>query len=126
MLGAQHVELTTSQPEPHPSAHDAPQQAVANWWFIASEFDWLTPHNDLYKSPEELFERIVPFPEQGPGSHRCEVYVGAYAERAYLNITGVFTPILGELSADRLPHEGEIPPWCTCVLAFQLERLASA
>ena len=102
VLGAQHVELTN---------HGA-------WWFVASDFDWLArPHGNAMAP----FERMMPFPEQGPGSHRSEVYVSAFAKRAYFWRNDEARWLVGG-DADGsagLAHEGRLPPWCANVLAFR-------
>ena len=106
VLGAGHVELNDD----------------TDWWFIASDFDWLQPHPPIGNT-ETLFTQVIPFPEQGPTSHRPEIYVAAFAERAYalLPDSGVLQiagPPLDEASP--LPHEGVVPSWCTTVLGFRM------
>ena len=68
VLGAKHIELT----------HDGA------WQFVASDFDWLRAPDGEEASVARLFERITPFPQQGPGSHRSEIYVAAFARHAYV------------------------------------------
>ena len=104
VLGAGHVELTSD----------------GDWWFVASEFDWLRAPSAHYSDRSELFEQMVPFPEQAPGSHRCEIYVTAFASRAYVVQDGVAWWVLGEgpASGSDLPHADAVPPWCVNVLAF--------
>lgn len=101
VVGAGHVELS----------HDG------DWWFVASDFDWLRAPSEHYSDRSELFGQLVPFPEQGPGSHRSEVYVTAFAKRAYVVQDDEVWWIVGEPSAD-LPHRDAVPPWCVNVLAF--------
>ncbi len=112
VLGAGHVELT----------HDG------DWWFVASEFDWLRAPSAHYSDRTELFDRMVPFPEQGPGSHRSEVYVTAFARRAYVVQDDAVWWVLGEQPASRsdLPHRDTVPPWCDNVLAFSFVGDAGA
>lgn len=111
VLGAQHVELT------HRGA----------WRFVASEFDWLRAPDGEQASLERLFERITPFPQQGPGSHRSEIYVAAFARQAYVaQDDGVLWVVGGNGvahggSEGELPHVGHVPPWCDHVLAFSFE-----
>ena len=104
VLGAGHVELTDD----------------GDWWFVASEFDWLRAPSPHYSERSELFEQMVPFPEQGPGSHRSEIYVSAFASRAYVVQDDAVWWILGERPAclSDLPHRDAVPPWCVNVLAF--------
>ena len=113
VAGAGHIEMVE---------HDG-------WWILASEHNWLrgeSSRDDETKSPTsrprhaataELFERIVPFPQQGPTSHRAEIQVTAFAEQAYYSIDGAVTWVIGE--ATGAVHEGVAPPWCSTVLAFR-------
>ncbi|MCY3810382.1 MAG: hypothetical protein OXH15_01120 [Gammaproteobacteria bacterium] len=103
VLGAGHIELVDDGP----------------WWFIASEFNWLGA-SKAAESEVELFERLVPFPEQSPTGHRAEIYVTAFADHAYFRIGDVVTWIRGEPIADGLPDAGVTPPWCSNVLAFRM------
>ena len=111
VLGAQHIELTH---------HGA-------WQFVASEFDWLHAPDGEAASLERLFERITPFPQQGPGSHRSEIYVTAFARHAYVARHGEVLWVVGgdglsECGGEGgLPHLGHVPPWCIHVLAFSFE-----
>ena len=68
VLGAEHVDINED----------------TDWWIVASECDWMRPRPPLFADCLELFDRIVPFPEQGPTSHRPEIYVSAYASRGYI------------------------------------------
>ena len=104
VLGAGHVELTNE----------------GDWWFVASEFDWLRAPSSHYADRSELFTRFVAFPEQSPGSHRCEIYVAAFARRAYVVQDGDVWWIKGPRPPE-LPHEGLVPPWCVNVLAFNFD-----
>ncbi len=119
VLGAKHVELTSD----------------GVWQFIASDFDWLRAPDGRDASAARLFERFTPFPQQSPGSHRSEIYVAAFARRAYVAHDGELSWVLGgelegqgagnkgvsghgEQPAGGLPHVGHVPPWCIHVLAF--------
>ena len=95
----------------------------AGWWFVASETNWLA--SGAHQSVNELFERIVPFPEQGPTSHRAEVYVTALARSAYFCVDDATTWIhRGGFEATRdLPHVGLVPAWCSTILAYRLAPL---
>lgn len=102
VLGATHVELASA----------------GAWQFVASDFDWL---GAAAGGRSRLFERITPFPEQGPGSHRSEIYVSAFARRAYMVREGEVRWLVGGEDAGsggELPHEDHVPPWCVHVLAF--------
>ena len=57
-LGAGHVELVDRD----------------GWWFVASEFNWLR-ESKAHDKEIELFETMLPFPEQSPTGHRAEIYV---------------------------------------------------
>ena len=103
VLGSGHIELVDDGP----------------WWFIASEFNWLGA-SKAAESEVELFERLLPFPEQSPTGHRAEIYVTAFADHAYFRIGDAVTWIRGEPITGGLPDEGVAPPWCSNVLAFRL------
>lgn len=105
-LGSGHVELVSSN----------------EWWFVASEFDWLNPRPPHFKTVDELFSKIVPFPELGPNSVRPEIYAAAYTNRAYVDRNGEFHPILGDEIPKPLPHIDVVPPWCNYVLGLELEK----
>ena len=103
VLGAGHVELVDRD----------------GWWFVASEFNWLAG-SKAHTREIELFETMLPFPEQSPAGHRAEIYVTAFAEAAYFRIGDAVTWLRGETAAGGLPDVGVVPPWCTNVLAFRL------
>lgn len=50
-----------------------------DWWVISSNVDWLATCPDY--APEELFFRIVAFPEAGPNSMRAEILLTAFAQQ---------------------------------------------
>ena len=118
-LGAGHIELVDDD----------------GWWFVASEFNWLAA-SKAHEREIELFEKILPFPEQSPTGHRAEIYVTAFAVSAYFRIGTAVTWLRGEpplaplahdgppahsLRQERsLPDRGVTPPWCDTVLAFTL------
>ena len=104
VLGAGHVELTNE----------------GDWWFVASEFDWLRAPSAHYADRSELFVRFVAFPEQSPGSHRSEIYVSAFARRVYVVQDGDVWWVKGPRTSE-LPHEGSVPSWCVNVLAFNFD-----
>ena len=113
VAGAGHIEMVE---------HDG-------WWILASEHNWLRGESvrkgetrspatrPRHEAEAELFERIVPFPQQGPTSHRAEIQVTAFAEQAYYSIDGAVTWVIGE--ATGAVHESVAPPWCRTVLAFR-------
>ncbi|MYA18544.1 MAG: hypothetical protein F4Z28_18155 [Gammaproteobacteria bacterium] len=103
VLGAGHVELVDRD----------------GWWFVASDFNWLGASR-AHESEVELFEAMLPFPEQSPTGHRPEIYVTAFAETAYLRIGDVVSWLQGDAADGDLPDRGVVPPWCTTVLAFRL------
>lgn len=112
VAGAEHIEMVEQAP----------------WWFLASTTNWMAA-SETHAEAHELFERIVPFPEQGPTCHHAEVYVTAFATEAYYVINDRITWIRATASerarrqasteAD-LPHTGITPGWCTTVLAFRI------
>ncbi|MCY3837180.1 MAG: hypothetical protein OXH09_00740 [Gammaproteobacteria bacterium] len=103
VLGAGHVELVDRD----------------GWWFVASEFNWLVG-SEAHTREIELFETLLPFPEQSPTGHRAEIYVAAFAESAYFRIGDAVTWLRGETTDGELPDSGVVPPWCSNVLAFRL------
>ncbi|MCE2460315.1 MAG: hypothetical protein J4F38_05990 [Pseudomonadales bacterium] len=103
VLGAGHVELVDRD----------------GWWFVASEFNWLRG-SKTHDEEIELFEAMLPFPEQSPTGHRAEIYVTAFAERAYFRIGDAVTWLRGEATDGGLPDRNVVPPWCCNVLAFRL------
>ena len=50
-----------------------------DWWIISSNVDWLATCPNY--APEELFFRIVAFPEAGPNSMRAEILLTAFAQQ---------------------------------------------
>lgn len=64
------------------------------WWVVAGDPDWLG-HADY--SPEELFARVVPAPEQGVNSMRREVIASAFANAVATHGEGGWLLIAGEL-----------------------------
>ena len=108
VLGAEHVDINED----------------TDWWIVASETDWMYPRPPSFNDCLELFDRIVPFPEQGPTSHRPEIYAAAYAEHAYVQREGVVTTLVGPPVTPPEPHQSIIPPWCTNVLAFRTDRMS--
>ena len=107
VLGAEHVDINED----------------TDWWIVASECDWMSPRPPLFTDCAELFDRIVPFPEQGPTSHRPEIYVSAYASRAYIQREGSITTLVGpRVTAPEL-HQTRIPAWCVNVLAFRTDGI---
>ena len=105
VLGSGHIELVDRD----------------DWWFVASEFNWLAA-SAANEREVELFEHILPFPEQAPVGHRAEIYVTAFAAHAYFRIGHAVTWLCGETLPGALPDEGVTPPWCHTVLAFRLAR----
>lgn len=115
VLGAGHVELV----------------ARDEWWFVASDFNWLAASGTTAparaSSPElVVFEKVQPFPEQSPTGHRAEIYVTAFASDAYYRVGDAITWIRGQPRSGALPDAGVTPPWCRHVLAFRLPADAAA
>lgn len=103
-LGAGHVEIKDEQ----------------DWWYVASESNWLTRGMPDDLSADSLFRQVVPFPELSPTSYRPEIFVSVFADQAYLELDGEYKQLLGEVTPYPLPHVGVVPSWCTYVLAFRL------
>ena len=108
VLGAEHVYINE----------------YTDWWIVASECDWMCPRPPLFNNCMELFDRIVPFPEQGPTSHRPEIYVSAYSNRAYIQREGYVTTLIGPTVTAPEPHHTRIPSWCANVLAFRTDGIS--
>ena len=96
-----------------------------DWWFAASESNWLKSNSDRFASVEDLFSKAIEFPELSPNSIRPEIFVGAFAQRIYVELAGNLSCILGKRPNPPLPHQGVVPPWCVYVLAFELNADAS-
>ena len=105
VLGAGHVELVDKD----------------GWWFVASDFNWLATSKG-HRREIELFERMLPFPEQGPIGHRAEIYVTVFAANAYYRLGETVTWIRGEPLSTPLPDAGVTPPWCVNVIGFRLDE----
>ena len=108
VLGAEHVDINED----------------TDWWIVASECDWMCPRPPLLYNCMELFDRIVPFPAQGPTSHRPEIYVSAYSNRAYIQREGSVTTLIGPPVTAAEPHHTRIPSWCANVLAFRTDGVS--
>ncbi len=102
-LGSGHVEICNN----------------GNWWFIASETNWLERDLPSGCGVTDLFRSRVKFPQLGPNSYRPELYVGVYAEDVYVELNGRFVAIKGN-EADARLHVGVVPPWCIYVLGCQI------
>ena len=112
VLGASHIELKNQN----------------NWWFVASQFNWLKS-NEPDHNINSLFNRLIPFPEQSPSSYRSEIYVTAFSESAYVVTEHHSHPVFRKNILDTdlvdLPHIGVVPSWCSTVLAFLINSNAS-
>lgn len=104
-LGAGHVEICNS----------------GDWWFAASETNWLERDLPPDVKVEDLFNSRVRFPSLGPNSYRPELYVGAFADDVYLDLAGQRYVIKGNIPATR-PHIRVVPPWCTNILSFRVSE----
>ena len=107
VLGAGHVELVEKN----------------GWWFVASDFNWLAA-SSAHQREGELFERMLPFPEQSSTGHRGEIYVVLFAADAYYRVGEHAVWIRGDRAAALanapLPDAGVTPPWCATVIGFQM------
>lgn len=103
-LGAGHVEICNR----------------GDWWFAASETNWLSKNLPDGVEIEDLFRSRVRFPSLGPNSYRPELYVGAFAEPVYVDLNGRFIELRGQVPSPR-PHVGVVPPWCVYVLGCRVE-----
>ena len=91
-----------------------------DWWFVASESNWLMQGLPAEHSVLRLFEEVIPFPELSPTSYRPEIDVTVFAQQAYLDLDGEVTYLFGECPLANLPHRGVVPGWCRYVLGFKL------
>lgn len=105
-LGAGHIEICNS----------------GDWWFAASESNWLERDLPPDAKVDDLFKNRVRFPKLGPSSYRPELYVGAFAEAIYLDLDGRYISIKGKIPNTR-PHAGIVPPWCLFVLGCYVSRV---
>ena len=103
-LGAGHVEICNQN----------------DWWFAASETNWLERDLAHSNTVTDLFTSRLKFPALGPNSYRPELYVGAFATVIYLSLAEETIAVKGSLP-ENLPHVGEVPPWCNYVLACRVE-----
>ncbi|MYD43874.1 MAG: hypothetical protein F4W90_08285 [Gammaproteobacteria bacterium] len=106
-LGAGHVEICNKD----------------NWWFAASETNWLTKGLPDDTQPKELFHSPLKFSTLGPNSYRPELYVGLFAEDIYLDLAGQCIKIQGNVPHPQ-PHIDTVPPWCVYVLACSVGNSA--
>ena len=106
-LGAGHVEICNAE----------------NWWFAASETNWLARDLPMDTTVEELFSSRIKFPSLGPNSYRPELYVGAYGRTVYLSLASKTKAVKGKLPS-KLPHLDVVPPWCIYVLGCLIEEEA--
>lgn len=104
-LGAGHIEICNS----------------GEWWFAASETNWLERDLTEKTKVEDLFSTRVRFPKLGPSSYRPELYVGAFAEDIYLDLNGRYIEIKGRIPTER-PHVSVVPPWCVYVLSCRVAK----
>lgn len=103
-LGAGHVEICNHE----------------NWWFAASETNWLERGLPMDTNVDALFSTRIEFPKLGPNSFRPELYIGAFSQSVYLDLAGQTILIKGNLPT-QLPHDGIVPPWCVFVLGCLIE-----
>jgi hypothetical protein len=91
------------------------------WWIIAGEQDWLT--TSPWATEEELFTRIVPFPEAGANSMRAEVLLAAFATDIVTMKQGNPRVIKGAIAADAEIWKSmkSRPEWQR-VVAFRLNQ----
>jgi hypothetical protein len=68
------------------------------WWLVAAEADWMSA--DAGATAEDVFHRLVPFPEAGPNSIRPEVLLTAFATTVVTWHLGRVTVVKGEVSPD--------------------------
>ena len=107
-LGAGHVEICNS----------------GEWWFAASETNWLERELTEKSNVADLFKTRIRFPKLGPSSYRPELYVGVFAEDIYLDLDGRYIEIKGHIPSAR-PHIDVVPPWCVYLLGCRVAEAQS-
>ena len=55
-------------------------EQIENWWIIAGINDWLSYKN---LSINDLFNKLIPFPEMGQECHRSEILLTAFADNIF-------------------------------------------
>jgi len=63
------------------------------WWIVGADEDWLV-HPQL--STEDLFARLVAFPEAGDNSVRSEILVSVFAQDVVLFLDRIGTSLRGK------------------------------
>jgi hypothetical protein len=76
---------------------DKPVTALkqSEWWIVFCESDWILKKSDY--TIEEMFSRIIPFPEAGQNSMRSEVLLTAFANDVVTTLDNEITVIKGGL-----------------------------
>ena len=91
-----------------------------NWWFVASETNWLAEGLEDTQTELTLFKEVVQFPQLSSESFRPEIFVSVFSDHAYLDLNGQYHHLHGAEPQQPLPHKGVVPPWCVYVLGFSI------
>jgi hypothetical protein len=67
-----------------------------DWWFVGCEEDWMARQSS--GSVDDLFSRIVAFPEAGPNSMHSEVLLTAFAQDVLIKEGGALHVLQGCVS----------------------------
>ena len=68
------------------------------WWFVGCEKDWMACQSS--GSVDDLFSRVVPFPEAGPNCMHSEVLLTAFAKDVLLRERATLRILKGGVAMD--------------------------
>lgn len=97
-------------------------RCIDDWWFVASEIDWMSPKYCGKSEISELFTSLASFPEAGVNAIRAEVFTSAFSSVLIIGGTSGKLVLKGKksevLEFDRLV---ELIQPNTRVLGFKFE-----
>jgi hypothetical protein len=90
------------------------------WWLVGCEEDWMARQSS--GSVDDLFAKIVPFPEAGPNSMHSEILLMAFAKEVLIKEDATLRAVKGLVAADDEVWDilRSAPHWRRAV-AFRLE-----
>ena len=91
--------------------------SVQRWWIVSADVDWLRLPEDRVISIDRLFVGLHPYPSRINGI-RSEVFVGAFAETAYVASPGEFSAVVGDAPLPEAISRVLCPPPCVRSVAF--------
>jgi hypothetical protein len=83
-LGCSHVQARVHEP----------------WSVVSADLDWFNVPARVPASEDELFARLLAFPEAGDNSCRAEVLIAAFAHDVITGSRGSTRVVQGQVSAD--------------------------